>query len=269
MRTRLLCPTLLLLAAIWLSTGSTMAAEPCPPCPAFDRLDKQVRDGSLSKAEAERRFAGLIAELDAGSGGGAATPWIVPLHGYTLAGAGADAARGYVAAGYDYFAGNRHGGHPSYDLFIADRNRDSLDDLSGAPVTVVAMTGGIVVAAETSWAADSPLRGGNYLWIYDPVEHLLFYYAHNRDLLVGVGDRVEPGTPIATVGRSGFNAAKQRSPTHLHLTVLKIASGHPSPLNILPQLRKARTLPSPYAAQASLLTDTARAEKHPFRTETK
>jgi len=220
-----------------------MAAEPCPPCRAFDRLDKQVRDGALSKTEAERRFAGLIAELDAGFGGGAAAPWVFPLRGHTLAKAGADAARGYVAAGYDYFDGNRHGGHPSFDLFIADRNRDSLDDRSGSPVTVVAMTAGIVVAAETSWAEDSFLRGGKYLWIYDPVEHLLFYYAHNRDLLVGVGDRVEPGTSIATVGRSGFNAAKQRSPTHLHLTGLEIVGGHPSPVNILPQLRKARTLP--------------------------
>ena len=62
-------------------------------------------------------------------------------------------------------------------------------------------------------------------------------------VLVGVGDRVGPGTPLATVGRSGLNAARQRSPTHLHLTVLKVADGRPAPANILPQLRKAYPLP--------------------------
>lgn len=213
------------------------AADACPPCLAFDQLDKQIRDSVLPEKDARQRFAAVIAEIDArfprnSTANDRHEPWVFPLRGYALATAGADADKGYVAAGYDFFDGNRHGGHPSFDLFILDRNQDGLDDRTGQPVTVVAMTGGIVVAAETAWAAGSSLRGGKYLWIYDPANHLLIYYAHNRDLLVRVGDRVAPGTPIATVGRSGFNAVKQRSPTHLHLTCLRINHGRPEPVNI-------------------------------------
>lgn len=248
MRIRLFCPALLLVAASLLCAALVQAAEPCPPCLAFDRLDRQVRDNLLSKSEAQQLFATRVAALDeylahtAGQGPDRSR-WVFPLRGYTLAESGADAARGYIAAGYDYFDGNRHGGHPSFDLFIHDRNRDSLDDRTGQPVTIVSMTAGIVVAAEPAWSNSSTLRGGKYLWIYDPAEKLLVYYAHNFELLVGVGDRVEPGTPIATVGRSGFNAAKQRSPTHLHLTILRVENGQPVPDNLLPLLRRLPSLP--------------------------
>ena len=240
---------LLTACIILLIAGQVHAGQTCQPCLAFARLDRQIRDGELPKAAAERQFAAGVADLDAWLArvempAWSRDRWSFPLKGYDLATAGGDAAKGYVAAGYDYFDGNRHGGHPAFDLFIIDRNQDSLDDRTGQPVMIVSITGGIVVAAEPAWEEASGLRGGKYLWIYDPVKHLLFYYAHNHELLVRVGDRIEPGTPIATVGRSGFNAAKQRSPTHLHLTVLEIVNGHPSPVNILPQLRKVRTLPS-------------------------
>jgi murein DD-endopeptidase MepM/ murein hydrolase activator NlpD len=230
-----------------LVAGPACASEPaelCQPCLAFDRFDKQIRDGALPKAQARQQFAARIADLDTflarlTPSAGPADRRVFPLRGYDLVTAGADAAKGYVAAGYDYFDGNRHGGHPSFDLFIVDRNRDSLDDRTGQPVTVVSLTGGIVVAVETAWDAHSPLRGGKYLWVYDSANALLVYYAHNRDILVKVGDPVRPGTPLATVGRSGFNAAKQRSPTHLHLTVLRIRDGRPEPDNSYPQLAGA------------------------------
>lgn len=240
----LLSQIIALLGFALLFTSPTRAgaqAEICQPCLAFDHLDKQIRDGLQPRAAAERQFAATIAALDAylaGSGASlhASDPWIFPLRGYAIAIAGADAAKGYVAAGYDYFDGNRHSGHPSYDLFIADRNQDCLDDRTGQPVTVLSMTGGIVVAVETVWEGHSSLRGGKYLWIYDNINRALVYYAHNRDILVKVGDRVRPGTPLATVGRSGFNAAKKRSPTHLHLTFLRINNGRPEPDNISLQL---------------------------------
>jgi len=243
---RLLSHAIVILGAVLLLTGPTCAGEQagiCPPCLAFDRLDKQIRDGVLPRAEAERQFAARISEIDAdlarlAPASRPAEHWVFPLRGYDLATAGADAAKGYVAAGYDYFDGNRHGGHPSFDLFIADRNQDCLDDRTGQPVTVVSMTGGIVVAVEPAWDSVSLLRGGKYLWVYDQTRRKLIYYAHNGRVLVKVGDLVKPGTPIAQVGRSGLNAAQKRSPTHLHLTVLKIHDGHPVPENILPVLAK-------------------------------
>ena len=102
------------------------------------------------------------------------------------------------------------------------------------------MTSGVVIAVENDWQSGSKLRGGRYLWIYDPENDLLVYYAHNDRLLAQIGDMVKPGDAIATVGRSGFNAARKRSPTHLHLTVLKFAEGRMVPLNVYGMLQHAR-----------------------------
>ena len=106
----------------------------------------------------------------------------------------------------------------------------NIDDNTQKPVNVLSVTGGIVVAAEKSWDESSALRGGIYVWIYDPGTKGMFYYAHNSELLVEVGQVVTPGEVIAHVGRTGLNAYKQRSPTHLHITYLKVKeSGDPAP----------------------------------------
>jgi len=89
---------------------------------------------------------------------------------------------------------------------------------------------------ESQWQQGSVLRGGKYIWVYDPGNELLLYYAHNGNLAVRLGDIVKPGDLLGVVGRSGLNAAKRRSPTHLHLTVLAIKDGRPSPLNVYQDL---------------------------------
>jgi murein DD-endopeptidase MepM/ murein hydrolase activator NlpD len=104
------------------------------------------------------------------------------------------------------------------------------------------MTGGVVVALENEWQADSRLRGGKYLWIYDPANNLLVYYAHNEELFVALGTIVKPGDVLATVGRSGFNAAKRRSPTHLHFSVLRIGNGQPVPVQAYSELQLSKTI---------------------------
>ena len=170
--------------------------------------------------------------------------WIFPLAGYDARAIGGGRRHGYVAHGYDFFSGNRHGGHPSYDIFIRDRNQDSRDDRSGQPVSVLSMTGGVVVALEKGWTQGGALRGGNYIWVYDPAHDLLVYYAHNADLQVNLADIVKPGDQLATVGRSGRNAAKKRSPTHLHLTVVRFKEGRVLPVMAYPDLVRAVRLPS-------------------------
>jgi murein DD-endopeptidase MepM/ murein hydrolase activator NlpD len=95
---------------------------------------------------------------------------------------------------------------------------------------------------DDGWEPKSGLRGGKYLWIYDPANGTMIYYAHNRELTVNLGDIVTPGDPIAIVGRTGLNAAKKRSPTHLHLTVLSIGSdGSLVPENPYPALLRSVT----------------------------
>jgi murein DD-endopeptidase MepM/ murein hydrolase activator NlpD len=166
--------------------------------------------------------------------------WAFPLAGYDARAIGGGRRHGYSARGYDFFSGNRHGGHPSLDIFIRDRNQDGLDDSSDASVKVLSVTGGIVVALEREWLPRSRLRGGRYLWIYDPANDLLVYYAHNAELSVGLGDVVKPGDVLASVGRSGYNAAKGRSSTHLHLTAVRVQGGRVVPLDIYRDLKRAR-----------------------------
>jgi len=219
------------------------AAEKCPACSEFNDLNSDIRDNRIGRTEALKEMMRLVPLLKgqyAASGGRVyrRSEWRFPLEGYDIKSSG-NKGRDYVASGYDFFDGNRHGGHPSLDLFIRDRNSDSLDDSSRAPVNVLSITGGIVVALAGEWDTRSRLRGGKYLWVYDPSEDLLVYYAHNRDILVGLGDILKPGDPVATVGRTGLNAWKKRSPTHLHLTCLKLQDGYPKPENIYRHLKSA------------------------------
>jgi murein DD-endopeptidase MepM/ murein hydrolase activator NlpD len=201
----------------------------------------------VTRSEAMGRFRALVPLLEAfyyRNGGRDAIPgdWVFPLRGYTARAIGKGRRHGYEPRGYDWFDGNRHKGHPSLDIFIKDKNRDERDDRTGSYVQVLAVTGGVVVAREDSWEAGSKLRGGKYLWIYDPAADALVYYAHNRELLVGLGSVVKPGDPIALAGRTGLNAYRKRSPTHLHLTYLKIDSGKLSPRDIYDRLLRCRTM---------------------------
>jgi len=216
----------------------------CCPSAAFDELDKKVRDGRIGRPAARAELARLLPALkehyyEAGGRDFRPTEWVFPVEGYTAKAIGGK-GRGYKAKGYDYFDGNRHKAHPSHDIFIRDRNRDQMDDASGRPVSVLSMTGGVVVAIEPSWQQGSSLRGGKYIWIYNPTDNALIYYAHNRELLVGPGDIVKPGDPIAVIGRTGLNAAKRRSPTHLHITYLGVKDGYPLPVDIYRNLAGSR-----------------------------
>lgn len=227
-------------------SGTPVVADHLPPSPAvlrFNILNSRIRDGRIARTAARDELRRLLPEVrrEYRDRGGEAFPqssWVFPLAGYDGRSLGNGPTRGYVASGYDYFQGNRHGGHPSCDIFIHDRNRDCRDDRNGRAVVVRSLTGGIVVALEREWEQMSLLRGGVYVWVYDPDNDLLVYYAHNERLFVRLGQLVRPGDPVASVGRSGLNAAKRRSPTHLHLTVLSIRDGAPLPLNVVRRLER-------------------------------
>jgi len=93
------------------------------------------------------------------------------------------------------------------------------------------------VGKNTGWTSKSPLRGGNYLWVYDTATKGLFYYAHMKDITVNVGDVVRPGQALGTMGRTGKNAYPKRSPTHLHIMYLKYPdNGYPVPIRFYKDL---------------------------------
>jgi murein DD-endopeptidase MepM/ murein hydrolase activator NlpD len=221
--------------------------EKSTACIRFNNLNSLIRDNRIGREPARAELKRLLAEIReeyyrAGGIDYPKTAWVFPLAGYTVGAIEGGRRHGFIPSGYDYFTGNRHGGHPAFDIFIHDRGQKGLDTRTGAPVKVLSLTGGVVVALEREWEQGSRLRGGKYLWIYDPANDLLVYYAHNGGLQVGLGDVVKPGDVVATVGRSGYNAAKRRSPTHLHLSVLKVTDGRPLPVNTYADLKRAKTM---------------------------
>lgn len=154
-----------------------------------------------------------------------------PLKGYSFHFIGGKGGSGYQAQGYDFFDGNDHRGHPGHDIFIRDKNQDGLDDITGKPVEVISASSGIVVSVNLNWKPSSPLRGGNYIWIYEPIKNRYFYYAHLNEIFVKVGQIVSKGDRLGTVGRTGVNAYPKRSPTHLHFVVHQSVDGDPKPVN--------------------------------------
>lgn len=205
-------------------------------CEEFDELNTKVRDGEISKNNAIEEIKILIPKIkkyfiDNGGKEYSSDYWVFPVKGYSHSAIGGSNGSGYNAKGYDYFDGNRHGGHPAHDIFINDRNQDDMDDATGEPVDVISMSSGVVVALEKEWDVKSNLRGGKYIWIYDTYSDAMFYYAHNRKVVVNVGDIVKPGDKIAEVGRSGLNAYKKRSPTHLHFSYMPVKDGVVKPSN--------------------------------------
>lgn len=197
------------------------------PCERFNRLNTLVRDGKIKRQAAKdsiRKLLPLVAKFFYTNGGKNYNrkQWIFPIQGYNKHFIGGKNGEGYVPNGYNYFDGNKHGGHPSHDIFIYDRNQDSIDDNTGKPVNTLSMSSGIVIAYDPAWKPSSVLEGGHYLWIYDPSTQGIFYYAHNSKLFVKPGDIVKPGQRIAHIGRTGKSASEKRSPTHLHITYLKV-----------------------------------------------
>ncbi len=214
------------------------------PCDQLNTLNNKVRDGKITKRDAQQQLKTLLPKVKSFyyKNGGKDFPQVYkfPLAGYNSKAIGGKSGSGYIASGYNYFAGNKHGGHPAHDIFIKDKNQDDIDDNTHEKVNVLSATAGIVVATEAEWEQPSDQRGGNYIWIYDPLTNRFYYYAHNSRVLVRPGYIVKPGDVIAEVGRTGFNAIKKRSPTHLHYMVLQLDSScSPTPVNSYTDLIKA------------------------------
>ncbi len=196
-----------------------------------------IRDNKIEKSIAVKMLTETISDIreayyKAGGENYSEQEWVFPIKGYTPDAIGGKNGSSYVTGKYDFFDGNKHTGHTALDIFITDKNQDCLDDNTGKMAPILSASGGVVVAAETVWDTASDLRGGKYLWIYDPANDFLLYYAHNDSLHVQIGQIVTPGKLIATCGRTGLNAYKKRSPTHLHFMVLKLDRNmYPQPVN--------------------------------------
>jgi murein DD-endopeptidase MepM/ murein hydrolase activator NlpD len=214
----------------------------------FNTFNNEVLKGHVKKQEAQRFIAEFVKKVNAyyAAHYPAQTDkseWVFPLQGYNYHAVGGINGNGYNDKGFNYIDGNKHGAHPAHDIFINDKNQDCLDDRTHQPVNVLAIRAGIVIACTNEWDAAGDMRGGRYIWIYHPAikdqQGFFSYYAHNREIFVHPGEYVKQGQQIAEVGRTGFNAYKKRSPTHLHFSTFKLVDNIPVPFNCFKQLKTA------------------------------
>ena len=107
----------------------------------FDSVNTSVRDNKIDKAQALKKFQNILPELKTAynklkPNEAKKENLIFPVEGYSSKDIGGSRGEGYAPKGYDYFDGNKHGGHPAQDIFIRDKNQDSKDDATGRFVNV-------------------------------------------------------------------------------------------------------------------------------------
>jgi murein DD-endopeptidase MepM/ murein hydrolase activator NlpD len=213
------------------------------PTAGWHLLYLKIRDSEISKEEALTKLKSLeplLKNHNIKSPKGKPEDRLgFPLKGYGPSAIGGKGGSGYQPEGYDFFDGNRHKGHPGHDIFIRDKNQDGLDDVTGKPVEVISVSPGIVVSVNLNWEASSPIRGGNYIWVYDPIKSRYYYYAHLNEIFVSVGQIIAKADRLGTLGRTGVKAYPKRSPTHLHFVVHHSVAGYPKPINPYSELIRA------------------------------
>lgn len=229
------------------------------PISEWQKFELEVRDGTTSKKDALERFPSIVRNLRELCADRVVNrkeeKWVFPLSGYDRNSVGQGGFKPDIRygsspiKGYDFFDGNRHGGHPAYDIFIVDKDQDSRDDRTKNAVEVLAPVDLLILSFHSAWSSDSPIRGGNYLWAYDPSSDRLFYFAHMDQMIAKPGNFVSAGDVLGTLGRTGKAAAEKRSPTHLHFMVLQIENSRLTPVDTWPMLKKAQALGATRAAK--------------------
>ncbi len=237
-----LCRRLIFFGLIFVLSRPVAAFPQTNPATEWDLLYLKIRDRQISRLEAQEKLRILEASLNLVSrtiGVEQTDRLCFPLRGYGPSAIGGKEGSGYQALGYDFFDGNQHKGHPGHDIFIRDKNQDCLDDRTRKPVELVSASTGIVVSLNDRWEPSSPIRGGNYVWVFDPAKSRYYYYAHLGEIFIKVGQMVLKGERLGLVGRTGVKAYPKRSPTHLHFVVHQSRDGYPGPINPFKELVEA------------------------------
>lgn len=213
------------------------------PWQEWNTLSAEIRNEAITPAQARSRAKKLLPQMRAASREIVSTQHVFPVAGYGPE--CGENGRNYHLGRFDFYNNrSRKGLHPAHDLFITDQNQDSRDDTTGAPVTILAFSSGVVAAINSGWQPGTLTYGGNCIWIYDPATDRFCYYAHLERVDVAPGEVVTAGMPLGIMGRTGINAQARRSPTHLHFMVVAWDHGKMTPINPWQEFLEARTLPA-------------------------
>jgi peptidoglycan LD-endopeptidase LytH len=213
----------------------------------YKQLLVAIREENISPDSARGRFQHILRELHElypfSKYDSSETDLAFPLRNATWRAVGGKNGSGYHVKYFDLFDASKKGSHPAHDIFMKDKNQDCIDDRYGTYVDILSVSAGLVLATETEWQPNSDYRGGNYVWVYDFRTGGLWYYAHQRKVIVQPGQRVQAGDKLGEVGRTGFNAYQKRSETHLHLMYLRTDKDNfPHPVNTFRWLQNAHTI---------------------------
>jgi len=104
---------------------------------------------------------------------------------------------------------------------VKDLDYDCLNDATGEVYLALAMRPGVVLSVLSDWQPGSDLAYGNHVWLYNPAQDVVIYYAHLKEVLVRPGEFVAAGAPVGAIGRTGKNAIERRSPTHVHVMEMR------------------------------------------------
>ncbi len=209
--------------------ASLVAGAASNPLDAWDNLEKKVRDGKMKRPVAQKVLKATVDKLKKTYStiikDDTKKKWVYPAREGNYKWTGGTHGEGFrlrsPRPAYDWYHGNKHGGHPGHDIFIfPDKNRDCLDDVTGKAFNAQAMQTGVVVSINEKHKPGNP-RGGKYVWMYNPHSNLFAYYAHLTDVFVKPGDIVKEGGLLGTIGKTGFRLSKLHKPCHIHLMVLK------------------------------------------------
>ncbi len=162
--------------------------------------------------------------------------WVFPMSNFTKT-SYRDNGNDYRDEAFDYFQGAEFWGHPAHDIFILDKDSNSIEDSTGKNVNATAMVSGVIITAYGRWKLGDIMRAGNYINLFDPESQAIFYYSHLDSVFVRSGDIVKAGDVIGYVGRTGRKAAFGK--THIHIGYYKIENGYPEPVDIINDLYKA------------------------------
>jgi hypothetical protein len=190
--------------------------------------DQRLREIEECDPAEIARFAAAVRALDSCAGKiEPAKRWVFPVSRMLPSRSiGGHDGSGYRRSRHLPCYAVRYPGHPAHDLFVRDVH-PTARDREGRAFEALAVEDGIVLVAHGGWQPGDAAKGGNYVLLYLPAHRWIAYYAHLGAITVKAGDHVVAGQVLGTIGRSGKNAWRCRSQTHLHFGTWSAATFQP------------------------------------------
>jgi murein DD-endopeptidase MepM/ murein hydrolase activator NlpD len=187
-------------------------------CRLWEEAEQALMSGQLDGHAAQERFKALWPQVvvdDLPSPKEGHWQWMFPLPGHDATAYGDS----YSPDNYRYLDGPRALGFPALRIYLRDIDRDGNDDRTRKPAPVVSASDGVVVSAWKFWKEGDLNPYGNYVLVLNQQDKMFYYYGHLGKLRVSMGQLVDKGEVLGTLGRSGKDIAARRLGTHLRFEV--------------------------------------------------